>query len=373
MAAELRPLIAAELEKAETLVRELRGQAAERHRLFTEASGQLKDLEARLTLKGLLPQIVAYVEAAKWVATGNVIGGCLKGLSKSLTEVSKVASERLLNQDFERLFGKECEALRAPQVRLEFPGRRGEAARRKRVAAEHKLSEVLSEGEQKVVALADFLAEASLKKSPAPIIFDDPVTSLDHRRVSYVADRVLQLSATRQVVVLTHNIIFLKELAARVEDGKAECSFFLVEEGNGSWGVVTPGLPRLDTFGSVRGKLKAAIQNAKKATGEERAAFIERGYELLRNACELLVEQDLLCGLTERLQPHLRMTALGKIKTGALAPAIAVVDPIYQRACRYVASHSQPGETLASRPPLSELEDDWDKVQHARDAYRKAT
>jgi hypothetical protein len=66
------------------------------------------------------------------------------------------------------------------------------------------------------------------------------------------------------------------------------------------------------------------------------------------------------------------MTALGKIKTGALAPAIAVVDPIYQKACRYVASHSQPGETLASRPPLSELEDDWDKVQHARDAYRKA-
>ena len=60
-------------------------------------------LEARLTLKGLLPQIVAYVEVGKWVATGNVIGGCLKGLSKSLTEVSKVASKRLLNPDFERL------------------------------------------------------------------------------------------------------------------------------------------------------------------------------------------------------------------------------------------------------------------------------
>ena len=98
---------------------------------------------------------------------------------RSLTETSKVASEQLLNRDFERHFTEECKILRAPVLRapavtLQFPGRQGQVTRKKAVASgEHRPSDVLSEGEQKVIALADFLAE-----TPAPVIFDDPINSL---------------------------------------------------------------------------------------------------------------------------------------------------------------------------------------------------
>ena len=88
---------------------------------------------------------------------------------RSLIEVSKQASEDLLNRDFERLFQMECKLLRAPAVTLQFPGRGGQVFRKKAVASDHLPSQTLSEGEQKVTALADFLAEASLKP-PAPVI-----------------------------------------------------------------------------------------------------------------------------------------------------------------------------------------------------------
>ena len=65
---------------------------------------------------------------------------------------------------------------------------------------------MLSEGEQKVLALADFLAESRMRGTKAPLVFDDPVTSLDYRRLDEVAARIQNLAETHQVVVLTHNI-----------------------------------------------------------------------------------------------------------------------------------------------------------------------
>jgi wobble nucleotide-excising tRNase len=50
---------------------------------------------------------------------------------------------------------------------------------RKSLAPRHRLSAILSEGEQKVIALADFLAESTLRGSASPIVLDDLVTSLD--------------------------------------------------------------------------------------------------------------------------------------------------------------------------------------------------
>lgn len=55
-------------------------------------------------------------------------------------------------------------------------------------------SEILSEGEQRALALAGFLPEVALTDGSGPIIVDDPVSSL------------------RQVVVFTHDIIFFNEL-----------------------------------------------------------------------------------------------------------------------------------------------------------------
>jgi ATPase subunit of ABC transporter with duplicated ATPase domains len=185
------------------------GDASTRKARLDEQRDRLATLEARSTLSRLLPEVRAYVENAVWASKLQTLLRRFQGLLRSLTEVSKQASSELLNKNFRQAFEDECKALRAPTVKLGFPGRRGQAARSKTVSPEHALTKVLSEGEQKVVAIADFLAEASFRGGSAPLVFDDPVNSLDYRRLSEIVSRIVDLSDEHQIIVLTHNMVRL--------------------------------------------------------------------------------------------------------------------------------------------------------------------
>jgi len=67
---------------------------------------------------------------------------------------------------------------------------------------------VLSEGEQRVVALAVFLADATGGTGGRPIVFDDPISSLDHIYERKIAKRLTDLSKERQVIIFTHRLSF---------------------------------------------------------------------------------------------------------------------------------------------------------------------
>ncbi|TAU68273.1 hypothetical protein ELI45_10780 [Rhizobium ruizarguesonis] len=83
-----------------------------------------------------------------------------------------------------------------------------------------KNNQILSEGEQRALALACFLAEIADDREKYGMIIDDPVSSLDHIRIRRVAKRLVAEAAKgRQVVIFTHNIVFFNEIvseAARV-------------------------------------------------------------------------------------------------------------------------------------------------------------
>ena len=89
-------------------------------------------------------------------------------------------------------------------------------------AGEVKNNQVLSEGEQRALALACFLAEIGGDDARYGIIVDDPVSSLDHLRIRKVAHRlVAEAKKGRQVIIFTHNLVFFNEIvseAARAGD-----------------------------------------------------------------------------------------------------------------------------------------------------------
>jgi hypothetical protein len=356
----------------ESLLKDLTERRDKREEALRERQAKLLDIESRLKLTALMPQIEKTLEQAKWVDKAKIRQRKFQGLLRSLTETSKLAGEQLLNRDFERHFTEECKALRAPVVTLQFPGRQGQVTRKKAVASgDHRPSDVLSEGEQKVIALADFLAEAALKP-PAPVIFDDPINSLDYKRMAEVVNRIVSLSDGRQVIVFTHNIWFTTELLARFEKRPQDCSYYDVARDGVKIGIVSKGThPRSDTYSNLRGRINTLIQSAERATGETQAALIEKAYELLRNICEVIVEQDLLQGVTQRYQPNVMMTKLPKINFTGLEAAVAAINPLFEDCCRYIGSHSQPMETLNVRPTLDILKTDWKKIQDSRDAYIK--
>lgn len=79
-------------------------------------------------------------------------------------------------------------------------------------------SQILSEGEQRALALAGFLTEVSLTDGSGPIVIDDPVSSLDRDRSAKVASRIAAEALDRQVVVFTHDIVFFNELCRTADN-----------------------------------------------------------------------------------------------------------------------------------------------------------
>jgi len=77
---------------------------------------------------------------------------------------------------------------------------------------DEKLREILSEGEQKLITLSNFIAECTIGNSKNTIVFDDPVTSLDQNYKEKIAKLIVKLSADRQVIILTHDLNFVRLL-----------------------------------------------------------------------------------------------------------------------------------------------------------------
>lgn len=350
---------------------DLREQSENRAAALRDKKKEVSELVAAGELAKSWPTIQTHVRNAKEADRLKILARALPNLCRAVTELSKNASDQLINQNFGNLFIEECQALRAPTLKVEFVGRLGKAQRRKVLSGKYKPSKVLSEGEQKVLAMADFLAEARLAGITAPVIFDDPVSSLDHRRINEVAQRVALLADDNQVIVFTHDIFFATTLLGLFERSK-RCAYLQITDEDGKGRVTRATGPRWDSLSNLRKNVNQTIQAAKAVDGEARAALVREGYDWIRAWCEVFAETELLKGVSQRYQPNIRMTVLPNIKTQALPDAIAVVTRVFEDACRYIAGHSQPLPTLGVSPTLPGLEAHWRELQDCKKAYDEA-
>jgi len=110
----------------------------------------------------------------------------------------------------------------------------------------HSIDSVLSEGEKKVIALSNFLADCTIDNRKNSIVFDDPVTSLDMDYRDLIANKIVELSRDRQIIVLTHDLSFLRLL---IDTHKSlittDCHIIGIDKFNGISGVVTDEIPYL--------------------------------------------------------------------------------------------------------------------------------
>lgn len=82
------------------------------------------------------------------------------------------------------------------------------------IAGSHRISSVLSEGEQRLHAISLFFAEAKIRK-PHVMVFDDPSTSFDYSYSDGVASRISEFADENpdtQIIVFTHNWEFYSKL-----------------------------------------------------------------------------------------------------------------------------------------------------------------
>ena len=147
----------------------------------------------------------------------------------------------------------------------------------------------MSEGEQKSIALAEFLTELQLDNVKAPIIFDDPVNSLDHKIIDAVGKRLIRLSKDRQVIIFTHSILFLNSLIQQAElpTNKQEgidFNFISVKSNFGVTGIVDE-VEEINSYTFYIKKLTKVLET--KPDGHDEAKLAAEGYGHLRSAIEV--------------------------------------------------------------------------------------
>ena len=374
LAGKVRRQIVPMLAAHESEVTSLTEQLTDRDAALRTAEASLQKLTATIELDRRLPEIRAFVGNAKRATRLEQVLKRLPQLLRSLTAVSKLASEDLVNSDFQARFQEECKALRTPTVRLEFVGRAGKAQRRKSLSDDHRLSLILSEGEQKVLALADFLAEARMGGSSAPIIFDDPVNSLDHRRLKEVSDRIAALATTCQVIVFTHDIWLATELLAHFERRSTDCTYYVVSDDRttGALGTVDHASgPRWDTVKELKKRVDEHLRDAAATSGAAQTALVEAAYGRMRSWCEVVVEEVIFGDVSRRYRANIMMGRLRNVHPERMQAAIDVIEQLFNDACRYMPDHSQPLPTLSTRPTLAVAQADWSGALGAVEAYRK--
>lgn len=110
----------------------------------------------------------------------------------------------------------------------------------------HTIESVLSEGEKKVIAISNFLADCTIDNKKNSIVFDDPVTSLDMDYRELIANKIVELSQDRQIIVLTHDLSFLRLMIDTHKSiTSTDCHIIGIDKVSGISGVVTDEIPYL--------------------------------------------------------------------------------------------------------------------------------
>lgn len=184
---------------------------------------------------------------------------------------------------------------------------------------EARLSAVLSEGEQRAVAIASFLADLAISDAPIGVIFDDPVSSLDHQRRRNVARRLVAEALRRQVVVLTHDIYFLSLLE---EEAVLKPTPFQVQslrrtaEG---CGVPSPDLPfdgakTTDRVKSLRNSRDEIVKQQKEGNQDYADKLLRLAWIDLRLSWERGVEEVLFNGVVVRFNAGVATMKLDSVE-----------------------------------------------------------
>lgn len=193
----------------------------ERARALTEEAGSdarkemistRNELEARLWLDVVKADVLAHIDRCKEIVA---LEKAAKDTSTAkITAKSTEIAKQIVTDTLRAQFAREVAALGIADLAIELKqASSGKGVPKFKIALTRKqdanVADVLSEGEHRCVALAAFLAELATTNSRSAIVFDDPVSSLDHMHRKAVAARLAREGHQRQVIVFTHDIAFL--------------------------------------------------------------------------------------------------------------------------------------------------------------------
>lgn len=286
----------------------------------TASEAQRDELQARKHLASAVEAVRTIVEKLGIV---NRLEACRRELRTGpITAEGTRLKQKHLNAAFQAALTAELKALRLADVhvRSDAVGKDGVLVTKLRLAdaASRAVTpgDVLSRGEQQVLAIACFLAELQATGAAGAVVFDDPISSLDRDRSEEVARRLVKLAATRQVIVFTHDIAFtylLEDFASR--EGVPWGARTLEKRGSLGAGFVVDGLPfalkRIDSrINVLESQDLPRLRKSQAAGGDQYARDVTAIWARLRTTWEGTIEEKLFNNSIKRYQREVKTRSL---------------------------------------------------------------
>lgn len=299
--------------------------ALERIERDEEAARQRAQRHAELTdQKKLSEEIEVIVERRNQLEVRHKILACRTQCR--LTAITQQITKRrreILTPSLKSALANELNVLDLTHIPLDLADRGdlGSSIVEVSLSAQQRIannSEVLSEGEQRGLALACFLAELNEIGRDHGLIVDDPVSSLDHTRMEAIARRLAEEAARgRQVIVFTHNILFHYMLHSEARRAGVAChDEWMTSLGNDRFGVIDefqkpwqmkPVTERLTEVDEAR----RALETSGYDRNDERFRNSVTGlYAQMRTTWERVVEEILFNKAVQRFRPEIMTQSL---------------------------------------------------------------
>lgn len=310
------------------------------------------------------------LENQQWIAKAGKAN--FRKSKTETTNTEKALSDKYFNQRYIDAFNEECKKLNGNfGIEVSHTGSAGKSYRQLKLKGNNPHA-VLSEGEQKVIAIADFLAEMKLSEINRGIVFDDPVTSLDETRKSEIAKRLVQECKDKQTIIFTHDLVFVSSLIGHCADRTVEHVCHWIENRNGS-----PGQIWLNNSPSYEKEYRNAepskkhYNEAKKedCSPMQREFLLKAGFASLRTSYEVLVINDLFKNVVQRFNERVSIDSLNSVYFDS--DLIEELQDSFGECCRYMEGHTHSDKYAYKKPEPINLNEEIQRFEAIRTKIRK--
>jgi energy-coupling factor transporter ATP-binding protein EcfA2 len=288
--------------------------------------------------------------------------------TNAITTKNSALTKELVSDAYCQRFSDEVKELgvKTVEVKLEeLKGSKGEKRFGVRLTGAKSgadIQHIASEGEQRCISLASFLAELSQASHQSALVFDDPVSSLDHYYRGKIASRLVKEAKLRQVIIFTHDTVFLNDLVSAAVESKTPCETLFLHWDSNAPGKVESGLPwdckspqdRLDKLEKAQ---KALEKKWSPMPDDTLKAEMKHVYSDLRATIERMVEKVVFGDVVFRFRSYVNMKNLGNV-VGFPESENAEIQRLFKKCCDVTEAHDEGSGKQASVPDPRDLAKD---------------
>jgi energy-coupling factor transporter ATP-binding protein EcfA2 len=315
-------------------------------------------------------KFTTYIQSQQWILKANAISWMSQ--KRNITEWEKYLSGKYFNQKYIDIFNQECIDLNGNfGIEVSHTGSAGTSFRQLTLKGKNPAA-ILSEGEQKVIALADFISEMQLSDVNRGIIFDDPVNSLDEGRKKDIAYRLIKESGSKQVIVFTHDLIFVSNLITFSEEQTIPFLCHWVENRDGNAGQVwLKNSPSYEKEYRNAEPAKKYYTDANKGDcpPAQREFLVRTGFTALRTCYEVLVINDLFKNVVQRYNERVSVDALTSVYFDE--ELVNELLDSFGQCCRYMEGHTHSDKYAYKKPEPVNLNEEIQRYEAIRTKIKK--